>query len=40
MGESGFHALYQMSASVEGFCFEYNDGQLAIDQIEALLDEE
>lgn len=40
MGESGFHALYKMSVAAEGFYFEYSDGQLAIDQIEALLNEE
>jgi len=40
MAETGFHALHQLSSEAEGYCFEYNDGQLAIDQIEELLHEE
>ncbi|WP_037045471.1 HprK-related kinase A [Rheinheimera texasensis] len=40
MGQTGFDALCRLSSSVEGYCFEYNDGQLAINEIEALLNEE
>ncbi len=40
MGQTGFDTLCRLSSAVEGYCFEYNDGQLAIDEIEALLNEE
>jgi hypothetical protein len=40
MGQTGFDALCRLSSSVEGYCFEYNDGQQAINEIEALLNEE
>lgn len=40
LGEDGFQALTRLVSQVEAFQFQYNDGQLAIAQIEALLDEE
>lgn len=40
LGEVGFRTLTRLVSQVEAFQFQYNDGQLAIAQIEALLDEE
>lgn len=39
MGQTGYDTLCRLSSAVEGYCFEYNDGQLAINEIEALLNE-
>lgn len=39
MGQTGYNTLCRLSSAVEGYCFEYNDGQLAINEIEALLNE-
>ena len=39
MGQTGYDILCRLSSAVEGYCFEYNDGQLAINEIEALLNE-
>lgn len=39
MGEIGFKTLSTLVANVEGFTLEYSNGDLALEQIEALLDE-
>jgi hypothetical protein len=40
MGETGFETLQALVQQVEGFSFEYNNGTLAVQQIEALLNAE
>lgn len=39
MGEVGFKTLSALVSTVEGFTLEYSDGGMALEQIEALLDE-